>query len=210
MAIDLKQEVSLSSIKNVFKRGGKGDVQSAGSVPTKVTMNLYQGDSKKIDVRKVVVVGVLLLIFIGLFLKFGVLDQLDALSRRQSELSQQQALLAQYKEQMPEYEQIREVYDVLRAQYGGDSPDAMSLITMVEQQVMPRATVSSIVYADNSLTLTLYNVPLDTVGEISKALQDHPSVTNVNVSNATTQNAEGQNTISTIVVTLAGTESKKG
>lgn len=210
MALDLKQEVSLSSITKVFKRGGKGDGQGAGKIPSKVTMNLYQGDTRQTDIRKAIIVGVLLLVFILLFLKFGVLDQLDGLTRRQNELAHQEALLDQYKAQAPEYASVKEAYDTLRAQYGGDSLDAISLITMIEQQVMPRATVSSIAFTNNTLTLTLYNVPLDTVGEISKTLQEHPAVKNVNVTNATTRDAEGQNTISTLVVTLVGNESEKG
>ena len=74
---------------------------------------------------------------------------------------------------------------------------------------MNASTVTSIVLADNTLTLTLYNVPLDTVGNLAKDLETQPMVTRVNVSTATTQKAEGQNTVSTLVITLVNTGSEE-
>ena len=74
---------------------------------------------------------------------------------------------------------------------------------------MPVTTVTSISLADETLTLTLYNVPLDTVGNLAKDLETQEMVQSVNVSTATTQNAEGQNTVSTLVVTLVTPEGKE-
>ncbi len=210
MALDWKKEVSLDSVKQLFNRGAKSGKAGSSEYPTKTTMNLYQGESGTTDIRKVVIVGVILFLAIGLFVKFGVLDQLDAVSRKEAELGQQEALLASIKGDAGKFEQIKELYDGYTARYGGDSVDAMSLLTMVEQLVMPRATVSSIVLADNSLTLTLYNVSLETAGDIAKALEGQDAVKSVNLTTATTQNVEGQNTISTLVVSLKGAESKKG
>lgn len=212
MALDWKQQVTFDSVKKLVKLPGKGGDKGGGSTeyPSKTTMNLYQGDKSTTDVRKVVIVGVLLAVIIVLFVKFGVLDPLDALGRKQAELAQQEASLAAMKEGSSQYQEIKELYEGYMARYGGDQVDAISLLTMIEQLVMPRATVSSIVLADNTLTLTLYNVSLGTAGDIAKALEGQPSVKSVNITTATTQNADGQNTISTLVVALAGTESKEG
>ena len=212
MALDWKQQVTFDSVKKLVKLPGKGGDKGGGSTdyPSKTTMNLYQGDKSTTDVRKVVIVGVILVVIIGVFVKFGVLDPLDALGRKQAEVAQQETMLASMKEGSAQYQQIKEQYDGYMARYGSDSVDAISLLTMIEQEVMPRANVSSIVLADSSLTLTLYNVSLDTAGEIAKSLEGQPAVKSVNITTATTQNADGQNTISTLVVTLAKPASKEG
>jgi hypothetical protein len=47
------------------------------------------------------------------------------------------------------------------------------------------------------------------VGDLAKQLEGQDLVRTVNVSTATTQNAEGRNTVSTLVINLKGVESEK-
>ena len=101
-----------------------------------------------------------------------------------------------------DYESVKATYDAYMARYGRGSNDAIAVLDMVEQHVMSASTVTSIVFSDNSLTLTLYDVSLVTVGDIAKELEGQDMVSAVNVSTATTQNAGNQNTVSTIVVRL--------
>lgn len=202
MALDWKKNVSPSSVKGLFGKGG--GVSAGSSYPSKTTMNLYVGDTKTADVRKVAVAGVALALLIGLFVKFGVLDQLAMLSQRQGELAEQQLLVDSMDASLDEYAAVKEVYDSYMVRYGGGSADAISLLDMVEQHVMNTARVTSLVLSDGTLTLTLYDIPLDTVGDLAKDLENQDVVTSVNVSTATTQKAEGQNTVSTLVITLAG------
>lgn len=201
MALDWKQEINLSTITGLFKRG-KGASAGSSALPTKTTMNLYQGDPKTTDIRKVVIVGVLLFAFIALFVKFGVLDQLARLSQKQGELAEQRMITESSKAAAMDYDEIKEVYDAYQARYGGSRVDAIAVLDMVEQLVMPAAQVTSIVFSDSTLTLTLYDVPLDTVGNIAKTLEGQSMVSAVNVTTASTHNAEGMNTVSTLVVTL--------
>lgn len=73
MALDLKKEINFSEVLGKFGRGSRG---GSSAFPSKTTMNLYQGDEQTTDIRKVILVGVLLTIGIALFVKFGVLDQI--------------------------------------------------------------------------------------------------------------------------------------
>ena len=200
MALDWNKEISFSSLLGSLRRG-KG-ATGTGQYPTKTSMNLYQGDETSVDVRKVAIAGILIAIFIGVFVKFGVLDQLAILSQKQAELSQQQALASEMQSATADYESVKATYDAYMARYGRGSNDAIAVLDMVEQHVMSAATVTSIVFSDNSLTLTLYDVSLVTVGDIAKELEGQDMVSAVNVSTATTQNAGNQNTVSTIVVRL--------
>ena len=210
MALDWNKQVSFDSVKKLVKRDGKGAQQGGGDYPSKTTMNLYQGGSNTTGIHKVVIVGVILLVAIGVFVKFGVFDPLDALSRKQAELAEQETMLATMKESSGKYQEIKELYDGYMARYGSDQADAISLLEMVEQHVMPRAYVSSIVLAEDTMTLTLYNVSLDTAGEIAKVLEGQAAVKSVNLTTATSQSADGQSTISTLVVSLAKSTAKEG
>lgn len=206
MALDLKKEINFSE---VFGKLGRGSRMGSSAFPSKTTMNLYQGDEQSTDIRKVILVGVLLTIGIAVFVKVGVLDQLDMLNKKEGELAEQRALLAATNASAGEYDSVKESFDAFKARYGEGSADAIAVLDMVEQRVMPVTTVTSISLADETLTLTLYNVPLDTVGNLAKDLETQEMVQSVNVSTATTQNAEGQNTVSTLVVTLVTPEGKE-
>lgn len=207
MALDWNKEISLSTILGLFN-GNKGPKVGSSAYPTKVTMNLYQGDAQTTDIRKLVATGVALTIAIVLFVKFGVLDQLALLSQKQGELAQQQSIAASLESGAADYDTVKEMYDSYMARYGGDQADAIAILDMIEQQVMPSANVSAIVMSDGTITLTLYNVSLDTVGNLAKQLEGQSMVSNVNVTTATTQNTEGKNTVSTIVITLVSAESE--
>lgn len=208
MALDWKQEISVKTVLDMVKKT-KGPAAGSTSYPSKRTMNLYQGDQKTVDVRKFVIIGVVLAVLIGLFVKFAVLDQLALLGQKEAELSQQQLDAATINANVQGYAEIKEMYDSYMLRYGEGSTDAIAIMDMVEQQVMSKASVSAMVYSDNTLTLTLYNVSLDMVGNLAKDLESQSMVVAVNVSTATTQNAEGNNTVSTLVITLAGTESEE-
>lgn len=205
MALDWNREINLTTVKNLIgrKKGGGSSVGPT-SYPTKRTMNLYQGDAQSVDVRKYVLLGVLAAVVIVAFVKFGVIDQLGALNQKQYELEQQQMLLASATGNTSEYAQVKELYDAYTAQYGSSSIDAISVLDMIEQRVKPVAAVSSIVLSDGTLTLTLNNVPLNVVGDLAKDLENQPMVSGCHVTTASTQNVEGQNTVSTLVVTLNG------
>ena len=206
MALDLKKDINFSE---VFGKLGRGSRMGSSAFPSKTTMNLYQGDEQSTDIRKVILVGILLTIGIVVFVKFGVLDQLDMLNKKEGELAEQRALLAATNASAGEYDSVKESFDAFTARYGEGSADAIAVLDMVEQRVMPVTTVTSISLADETLTLTLYNVPLDTVGNLAKDLETQEMVQSVNVSTASTQNAEGQNTVSTLVVTLVTPEGKE-
>jgi hypothetical protein len=208
MALDWKKEVKLGDLLP-FLKGGKKSGGGSTTYPTKTTMNLYQGDVQTTDVRKVIVTAVLLTIGIALFVKFGVLDQIALVSQKEGELAQQKQIAMSLAQAYGDFDEVKELYDAYQARLGSAAVDIIAILDMVEDNVKKKADVSAIVIADGTLTLTLYNVPLDTVGDLAKELEGQDLVRRVNVSTATTQNAERQNTVSTLVVTLKGVESEK-
>lgn len=199
MALDWKKGVSLSTLTGAIgKKVGGG----SNAYPSKTTMNLYQGESQSTNVGSLALTGILLAVGIALFVKFGVLDQLAALAAKQAELAETERTAQALKERTADYNDVKETYDSFMARFGG-TIDTISILDMVEQRVMSKSVVTNIVLSENTLTLTLYNVPLNTVGDLAKDLETQDMVSRVNVSTASTHDAEGQNTTSTLVVTLA-------
>ena len=211
MALDWNKEVSLSTVLDRFgsKKKGKLGGGSSSGFPSKTTMNLYQVEKSSTDIRKVVIVGVLLAVGIGLFVKFGVFDQLALISAKERELAEQQALLEAARSTNDDYQSIKETYDAYMARYGSDSTDAISILDMVEKRVMPHGFVSGIVLADGTLTLTLVDVPLDTMGNLAKDLESQPLVSNATVTTSTTKTTEGDRNVSTLVLTLVTAKSEE-
>ncbi|MDO4798030.1 MAG: hypothetical protein Q4A01_08420 [Coriobacteriales bacterium] len=210
MALDWNKEVSLGTILDLV-RPNKGEAKGSTDYPTKTTMNLYQGDKQATDVRKVVLVGVLLFVAIVVFVKFGVFDQLALLSQKEGELAQQRALItAAQSAGTEDFGAMKEAYEAYLVQYGDGSVDVVSVLDMVDKYVKPRAEVTNIVLADGVLTLTLKDVPLDTVGDIARDVGKQKNlVTSVNVSTSSTQKTEGQSE-SVIVAKLVGGSSEEG
>lgn len=209
MALDWNKEISLSTVTDLFGSKKKGQSGGSSGYPSKTTMNLYQSEKSTTDIRKTVVAGVLLLVLIVLFAKFGVIDQLGRVSQKEAELSREQSTLASMKAGSNDYESVKEAYDAYVARYGGGSTDAIALLDMIEQRVMPAATVSSILFSDGTLTITLDNASLDTVGSIAKDLESQPIVSKANVTTASKQSSEEQNNVSTLVLTLVGSQSEE-
>lgn len=208
MALNWNQEVSIASIKKLFTRK-KGDDAPVTGYPTKTTMNLYQVDETKVRLSTVVLAAVLGLVVIVAVLKFGILDPLTVVGAKQAELERQQQLLAEASAGTADYAEITELYEGYQTLFASKGIDAIAVLDLVERVVKPTAKVSQITFSDYMLTLTLNDVPLDTVGTLAKQLETQSMVQSVNVSTATTTKGEGRNTIATLVITLVHEEEEK-
>ncbi|MBR3159481.1 MAG: hypothetical protein IKF14_10325 [Atopobiaceae bacterium] len=208
MALDWNQEVSLATIMDLVRPGQKGKKGGSG-LPSKTTINLYQPEASTMNLRKAVLILVLSLVVLAAFLKFGVLDPLTTLSQKQAQLQQQQELLTKAASATKDYREVQELYNAYVAEYGSGAADAISVLDMVEKRVMGSAKVTGIVLADHTVTLTIEGVSLQTVGDLASDLEKDPMVLSTNVSKAATQNAGTEETSSTIVIMLAGAESKE-
>jgi len=207
VALNWNQEVSLSSIKNLLTRGKKGADAPTTGYPTKTTMNLYQVDAKTTNLRTLILAGILVLVCVVAVLKFGVFDQLAIVSQKEAELAAQQELLLKVSASGGDYGSVKNMYEGYQLALGTGDVNAIRVLDLVEKQVKPAASVSVITYAGNTLTLTLNNVSLETVGVLAKQLESQEIVSAVNVSTA--QNTE-KTTVSTLVVTLVSEQEEEG
>lgn len=203
MALDWNKEVSLSTILGMVKKGKDSGAVST-DLPTKTTMNLYQTEKAATDLRKVILLGILGLVCLIAVVKFGVLDPLGELSQKQSNLAQQQAMLLEMSNPSSEYAEVAEEYAAYTAKFGTGATDAITVLNMVQDKVMNQATVTGIVLADSTLTLTIQGTSLETVGNLASELEKESIVLGTNVTTASTQKDKSADTTATLVVTLVG------
>ena len=203
MAIDLKREVSFDLKKK------RDDPEKA--YPTKRSMNLYRIEHPEVDKRKVGALVAILVVALGLFVRFGVAGPLMEIRDKEAELARVQGELAPITERAAEYERVRAEYEKYSLVSGTSGVDASSVLDMIESQVMPSATVSQVTLEDTKLTLTLSNVSLDTVGVIANNVSAQPNVSDVAVSTAQTASDDGSSqVVATITVTLTGSSASSG
>jgi hypothetical protein len=173
MSLDLDETTTLSD---------KGKPSST-NMPTKTTMNLYVPDSHTIDKHRAIPLGIALAVAVGLFAKFGVIDQLARVSQAQAQLAQQQTLVAQADSKLSDYDTVKSEYDTYILTSGGSSTSAINL-------------------KDNTLTLTLSNISLETLGTLSNTLKSQQTVSDVSVSAAQSASSTQAST-ATMTITLA-------
>jgi hypothetical protein len=198
VALDWNKPIHLSDVTRKTS-GGSG-------YPSKTTMNLAETvTTNETDLRKVIPLAAVLLVAVLLFVKFGVVDMFGQVTERQAALATEQGRVSAIESKLTDYDSVKAEYQGYSSSSSKGEADAVSVLDMVEQQVMPSASVTGITLKDNVLTLTIQNVTLDTVGKLADVLRGQSLVSNVSVATAKTSASSGSNVIATVTVTLVST-----
>lgn len=198
MALDWSKEISFSGLR-------KSSPKKKDAYPSKTHMNLAVADRKTVELRKTLPAALLLIVVVALFLKFGVFDFVNSVQAKESELSGRHAVLAGLESQLAGYDDVLAEYSsYASAQLGDDGQTVSSLeaLALVDSVVRPVATVSSLNYASNELSLTLANASLSSLGDLVNTLYQQPIVENVSVANATTRQTRSDDVLTAMTITL--------
>ena len=198
MALDWNKEITFSGLK-------RSSTKTKDAYPSKTYMNLAVADRKSIEMRRVVPVAIVLVVLVALFAKFGVYDFIDRMNAKNAELAQQQQVLSGIQAQLANYDEVFEehsMYVSSRLADDGETVPTLEALRLVDSTIRPRASVSSLNYEDNTLTLTLANASLSSVSDLMNALYEQPIVANVSVPNATTAQTSGNDVLTAMIVTL--------
>ena len=163
-----------------------GVKKGSSAMPSKTSMNLYQPIDRGNPVTAAIA-AVILAVLIGLFAKFGVIDQLARVSEAQGRLATAQAELSMYEAQLTDYDAVAAEYESYTSQLNSSDVSANDVLDLIEDYVMVYATVTSTNLQENVLALSLRDVPLDMVGTIAQGVKTHPLVKSVSVSTASTE-----------------------
>ncbi len=156
-------------------------------IPRKVGMNLVNVQSA-FDVKKMAIILVLVVLALGLFAKFGIIDQLAKRTAAQNELSlaQQQMQAIQIKE--AKYGDLEEKYG--RYSYGWMSEEEASMLQreqifdVVETKIAPSCVIETMSLTGNTMSLSVRGITLDEARELVKVLEEDKRVSAATVYSA--------------------------
>ena len=203
MALDWKKEVSFAGLA---KSKGK---KKNDSFPSKTHMNLAATEKKDIDVKRYIIIGVIAVIIVALFAKFGVYDFINRVNERQMELNKQEQSLSKIQVELKDYDAVLAEYGMYSSvTTSGDdiSFPARDVLNLVNSVIAPKATVSSVSLKGDTLTLVLTNVNLADTGALTTELYKQDLVSEVSVSTAATQQSS-EDVAATMKITLSSAES---
>lgn len=180
--------------------------------PSKQTVNLVFRERSINSPSRAIPAFLLFLVFLALFVRFGVQGQLQKMTSAQASLEKVQADLSGLVEYNRDYEAVREQYSQYFNDYLNEDEavlrDRLDVLTLLEECVMNQADLSSISIQGNICRISITDVPLNTISGIVADLESNPQVQYISVSTAATENNEEvqdrQNVTANVTITLTG------
>ena len=149
-------------------------------------INLAQTDRKGTPPKTAAAVAVCLALFVGLFCKFAVIEQLDRVWSSQRAADQAAQQLAQLRQATENYDQVLEEYTIARDALSSDA-DPMACLDLVERYLIRQSTVKSFTVADGLISAQISGVTLHQVSDIYQDLKSDDLVKSVQVYTAETE-----------------------
>jgi hypothetical protein len=179
--------------------------RAGAAYPTKTSINLVRADSQGSNTAMTLLGGLVLLVLVLLFIKFAVFDVYGQVDARKADLAQQAQALAAVDGGLSDYDSVKSEYESYGPYLAGDassSVDAQSAFDLVDRHVAPFATIVSASLKDDTLSLSLTGISLDSIGTLVTSLRAQPIVSDVSVSTAATAATAAQDTYVGLTVSL--------
>ncbi len=181
MALELKSK----------PKSAKAKVSAAA--PTKKTMN-FSHHVSSFDLRKMMPAIIVIVIVIGLFAKFGIIDQLSKKTAAFAELSDIQTQQDVLNAKLKDYPELEKQYG--RYSYGWMSEDEVSLVDrmevykLIESKIMDAAVIENFAVNGNVITMNMRGITLKEASAVVKDLESSDMVDSAYVYSAEAENAE--------------------
>lgn len=198
MALDWSKEISFSGLK-------KGKTKMNSEYPSKTYMNLSVAKAgSRISTRSIPLI-VVLVVILGLIIKFGVIDFYARVGQAEAALEQQRVQLEEMNTAIAGYDELLEEYESYDTEHlapDASTVSAMSVMEMVQKVVVPHASIESIDLSGNVLTMSVKDINLNSTSTLVNLLYQQPLVKSVTVSTASTNGQTAEDVTTTMVVTL--------
>lgn len=172
--------------------------------PSKKTMNFVHHKSS-FNIRKVLPVMLVVILVAAIFVKIGIMDQLDKKTAAYSELALKQDQLAAINVKLAGYDELEQLYG--RYSYGWmdesevNMVSRMDVLALVEEKITPASIVENMAVNNNVLTLNIHGITLEQASAMVKSLEESPLVSSATVYNAVAENAEEASIFMSIIMT---------
>lgn len=161
------------------------------SYPTKTSLNLVIREKSLGSPSRILPIAAGILVLLLAFGKFAVWDRLSRVSREQDTLDSLLAQVSQLTEQTADYSEVLAAYSQYTTSWMSQEEillvDQADILSLVESQLMPSASVSRFSVNGNVLSVELSHLTLQGVSELVQKLGELPQVLEVTVYSASSQ-----------------------
>ena len=167
--------------------------KAAVQLPSKKTMNFVHHESS-INVKKMLPLILVIIVAIGVFAKFAILDPLDKKTAAYTELGLKQQQLDAVNAKLSGYDELEKEYG--RYSYGWmnetevNMVNRMDVLRMVEEEIASKAFIDNLAVNNNVLTLNIHGITLEQASAMVKSLEARGLVQSAAVYNVVAEEAE--------------------
>ena len=167
--------------------------KAAVQLPSKKTMNFVHHESS-INVKKMLPLILVIIVAMGVFAKFAILDPLDKKTAAYTELGLKQQQLDAVNAKLSGYDELEKEYG--RYSYGWmnetevNMVNRMDVLRMVEEEIASKAFIDNLAVNNNVLTLNIHGITLEQASAMVKSLEERGLVQSAAVYNVVAENAE--------------------
>ena len=201
-----KKESIFSKELSFGKKGGKV------KYPEKTYINLIQDETTSNN-RKAIIGFLVFLLFLAVFVKFAVYDQLAKINRAEQQYRVVETQLNAARQANNEYDEVKKQYDEVTDWYMTEEEKAVvdksNVFRMLENDIMPYVGIRTVQIAGNTISVTTENTNLQTVSTFLSALQNDTRNGFVTVTTASASNGKDVKTndvIANVIITYGGSE----
>ena len=188
------------------------------SYPTKTSLNLVIREKSLGSPSRILPIAAGILVLLLAFGKFAVWDRLSRVSREQDALDSLLAQVSQLTEQTADYSEVLAAYSQYTTSWMSQEEillvDQADILSLVESQLMPSASVSRFSVNGNVLSVELSHLTLQGVSELVQKLGELPQVLEVTVYSASSQTQNEPISSVSLSITLSsgysGNEGQEG
>lgn len=178
--------------------------------PSKTTINLAIREKSDFRLGRLLPRLLVLVIVVALFTKFAVMDRISLVADRRAALDVVQ-------DQVSALELATADYDEVSAQYARYSSgwmneeetalvDRQDALSLVEELLMPNATVLQVSISENVVAANLSGITLGEASALVRLLTADPKVSNVEVFTASNQEQPAEQVILSMVISMQTAE----
>ena len=167
--------------------------KAAVQLPSKKTMNFVHHESS-INVKKMLPLILVIIVAMGVFAKFAILDPLDKKTAAYTELGLKQQQLDAVNAKLSGYDELEKEYG--RYSYGWmnetevNMVNRMDVLRMVEEEIASKAFIDNPAVNNNVLTLNIHGITLEQASAMVKSLEARGLVQSAAVYNVVAEEAE--------------------
>ena len=178
--------------------------KAAVQLPSKKTMNFVHHESS-INVKKMLPLILVIIVAMGVFAKFAILDPLDKKTAAYTELGLKQQQLDAVNAKLSGYDELEKEYG--RYSYGWmnetevNMVNRMDVLRMVEEEIASKAFIDNLAVNNNVLTLNIHGITLEQASTMVKSLEESELVESASVYNAVAEEAEEAKIFMSIILT---------